>query len=92
MVEKVLYKKDFSGGIVMVLLDRIELNPRVCNGMPVIKGARIPISVILEQVAEGESWDALLAGYPELKKEDIQAALLYARASLDHTEIRASNA
>jgi len=92
MVEKVLYKKDFSGGIVMVLLDRIELNPRVCNGMPVIKGTRIPISVILEQVAEGESWDALLAGYPELKKEDIQAALLYARASLDHTEIRASNA
>jgi uncharacterized protein (DUF433 family) len=71
----------------MVLMDRIELNPRVCNGMPVIKGTRIPVSVILEQVAEGESWDNLLAGYPELKKEDIQAALLYARASLDHTEI-----
>ena len=76
----------------MVLMDRIELNPRVCNGMPVIKGTRIPVSVILEQVAEGESWDTLLEGYPELKKEDIQAALLYARASLDHTEIRASHA
>jgi uncharacterized protein (DUF433 family) len=76
----------------MVLMDHIELNPRVCNGMPVIKGTRIPVSVILEQIAEGESWDALLLGYPELKKEDIQAALLYARSSLDHTEIRASNA
>ena len=76
----------------MALMDRIELNPRVCNGMPVIKGTRIPVSIILEQVAEGESWDKLLAGYPELKKEDIQAALLYARASLDHTEIRASHA
>jgi uncharacterized protein (DUF433 family) len=76
----------------MILMDRIELNPRVCNGMPVIRGTRIPVSTILEQVAEGESWDALLAGYPELKKEDIQAALLYARASLDHTEIRASHA
>ncbi len=55
----------------MILMDRIELNPRVCNGRPVIKGTRIPVSVILEQIAEGESWDALLAGYPELKKEEI---------------------
>jgi len=52
----------------MILMDRIELNPRVCNGRPVIKGTRIPVSVILEQIAEGESWDTLLAGYPELKK------------------------
>ena len=73
----------------MITMNRIELNPRVCNGKPVIKGTRIPVSVILEQIAEGETWDALLTGYPELKKEDIQAALLYARASLDHTEIRA---
>ena len=71
---------------------RIELNPKVCNGKPVIKGTRIPVSVILEQIADGETWDALLAGYPELNKKDIQAALLYARASLDHTEIRAVNA
>ena len=76
----------------MTLMDHIELNPRVCNGMPVIKGTRIPISVIIEQIAEGESWDSILLGYPEIRKEDIQAALLYARASLDHTEIRASNA
>lgn len=73
-------------------LDLIELNPRVCNGKPVIKGTRIPVSVILEQIAEGQSWDNLLAGYPELKKEDIQAAVLYARASLDHAEIRAVGA
>ena len=73
-------------------MDRIELNPRVCNGKPVIKGTRIPVSVILEQVAEGESWEILLAGYPELTKEDIQAALVYARASLDHIEVRAANA
>jgi len=73
----------------MISLERVELNPRVCDGKPVIKGTRIPISVILEQIAEGESWEALLAGYPELKKEDIQAALYYARASLEHTEVRA---
>jgi uncharacterized protein (DUF433 family) len=67
---------------------RIELNPRICNGMPVIKGTRIPVSVILEQLAEKESWDDVLSGYPELHKEDIQAALLYAKFSLDHAEIR----
>ena len=76
----------------MTMMDRIELNPRVCNGKPVIKGTRITVSVILEQIAEGETLDTLLAGYPELKKEDIQAALLYAKASLDHTEVRAVHA
>ena len=72
-------------------LDRIEMNPKVCNGKPVIRGTRIPVSVILEQIAEGESWDALLAGYPELHREDIQAALLYATASLNHMEVRAAD-
>jgi uncharacterized protein (DUF433 family) len=76
----------------MILMDRIKLNPRVCNGRPVIKGTRIPVSVVLEQIAEGESWDTLLAGYIGLKKKDIQAALLYARASIDHTELRAAYA
>jgi uncharacterized protein (DUF433 family) len=76
----------------MMTMDRIELNPKVCNGKPVIKGTRIPISVIIEQIAQGESWDDLLKGYPELKKEDIKTALLYVRASLDHTEIRAADA
>jgi uncharacterized protein (DUF433 family) len=74
----------------MILTDRIELNPRICNGRPVIKGTRISVSVILEQIAAGESWDVLLAGYPELTREDIQAALLYARSSLDHAEVRAA--
>ena len=76
----------------MAAFERIELNPRICNGKPVIKGTRIPVSVILEQIAEGESWDILLAGYPELKKEDIQAALLYAGAFIDHTEVIAVGA
>ncbi len=76
----------------MIPIDRIELNPRVCNGKPVIKGTRIPVSVILEQIAQGESWEALLRGYPELNRDDIKAALLYASASLEHTEVRAANA
>jgi len=76
----------------MTTLDRIEYNPKVCNGKPVIKGTRIPVSVILGQIAQGELWDDLLKGYPELEKEDIKAALLYARASIDHAEVRVANA
>ena len=76
----------------MISKDRVELNPKVCNGKPVIKGTRIPVSVILEQIAQGESWDDLLKGFPELKKEDIKAALLYASASIEHSEVRAANA
>jgi len=76
----------------MEQFDRIELNPRVCNGRPVVKGTRIPVSVILEQIAEGRSWDILLEDYPELTSEDIRAALFYAKSCLDHSEVRAFGA
>ena len=73
----------------MTLLKRIELNPRVCNGKPVIKGTRIPVSVLLEQMEMGESWESILASYPELTREDLRAALNCARTSLDHSEFEA---
>jgi len=76
----------------MMTQDRIELNPRVCNGKPVIKGTRIPVTIILEQIAQGQSWDDLLRSYPELNKVDIKAALLYASATIEHTEVKAVNA
>jgi uncharacterized protein (DUF433 family) len=85
-------RNNLSGGIAMESLNRIELNPRVCGGKPVIKGTRIPVSVILERVADNEPWESILKAYPEIDKEDIQAALLYARASLDHTEVKAVGA
>ena len=44
--------------------------------------------MILEQIAEGDSWDIVRSNYPELKKEDIQAALIYERESIDPTESR----
>jgi uncharacterized protein (DUF433 family) len=67
--------------------DRIEIDPRVCGGQPVIKGTRISVAALLEQLAEGESWDSILGGYPELTRADIQAALAYARQSILHTEL-----
>jgi hypothetical protein len=53
---------------------------------------RIPVTVILEHIAEEEPWEKILENYPELTNEDIQAALLYARASLEHTDLKALNA
>jgi len=76
----------------MSFLDRIELNPKVCNGKPVIKGTRIPVSVVLDQIAAGDSWDTITRGYPELSREDIRAALLYASAVLEHTEVMEAHA
>ena len=52
----------------MNLLERIELNPKVCSGKPVIKGTRIPVSVILDWIAEGEPWEKILAWVPGINK------------------------
>ena len=67
--------------------DRIELNPRVCNGKPVVKGTRIPITLILDEIANGKTWETIIASWPELTREDIQAVLYYAKATLEDTKI-----
>ena len=65
--------------------DRISIDPRVCHGKPCIKGTRIMVSVILDYLKAGESYDDLLREYPTIAKEDIQAAIAYA-AWLAHEE------
>lgn len=69
------------------MLDRIEIDPRRCGGTPVIKGTRIPVAVVLDQLADDETWQSVLQGYPELTRDDIRAALIFAKASVEHTEI-----
>lgn len=70
-----------------MIADRIEINPRVCGGKPVIRGTRIPVSVVLEELEGHKSWEDVVAEHPELSVADIQAALRYARTSIDSTEI-----
>ncbi len=60
------------------LLDRIELNPEVMLGKPVIKGTRLPVEIILEKLAFGATEEEILKDYPFLSCEDIKAALYYA--------------
>jgi uncharacterized protein (DUF433 family) len=59
-------------------LDRISVDPRICSGKPCIKGTRIWVSLILDFLASGESDAQILAAYPQLKAEDIRAAIAYA--------------
>lgn len=67
--------------------DRIEINPQVLLGKPVIRGTRIPVELILRKLAEGANEVELLSAYPRLKPEDIRAALCYAADSLAHEEV-----
>jgi uncharacterized protein (DUF433 family) len=58
--------------------DRISVDPKICHGKVCIKGTRIMVSVILDNLAGGETVESILRSYPTLKAEDIQAALWYA--------------
>ncbi len=58
--------------------DRIEINPAVMLGKPVVRGTRIPVEVILRKLGEGATEADLLEAYPRLVREDIQSALSYA--------------
>jgi uncharacterized protein (DUF433 family) len=65
---------------------RIEIDPRVCAGKPVIRGTRMPVAVLVAELAEGRSWGDIIRGHPELSEEDIRAALEYASEAVEHTE------
>lgn len=60
------------------LLKRISIDPRVCFGKPCIRGTRIWVALIVDNLAEGVSEADLLSAYPQLSTEDIRAALAYA--------------
>lgn len=64
----------------MNLLERVVSDPRICHGKPCIRGTRIMVSVILDNLAARVPEEQILRSYPTLSKEDIQAALEYAAA------------
>ena len=61
----------------MTITDRIEINPKVMMGKPVIRGTRIPVDLILRKISEGASTKHLIAAYPKLTSTDIKAAVRY---------------
>ena len=62
----------------MEKLTRIQINPKICLGQPVVRGTRITVSVILKLLANGRSIEDVIELYPELEAADIQEAMKYA--------------
>jgi uncharacterized protein (DUF433 family) len=67
--------------------DRIEINPDVMLGRPVIRGTRITVELLLRKLGEGAPQGELLEAYPNLTLEDIQAAIIYAADAIAHEEL-----
>jgi uncharacterized protein (DUF433 family) len=64
----------------------ISVDPAICHGKACIKGTRIMVSVVLDNLAAGTSPDEILRDYPSLSREAIQAAIAYA-AELSHERV-----
>lgn len=58
--------------------NRIEINPEIMLGKPVIRGTRVTVELLLRKLSEGATEDGLLEAYPHLTREDIKAAIAYA--------------
>jgi uncharacterized protein (DUF433 family) len=60
--------------------DRVVIDPRIHHGKPCIKGTRVPVSVIVGSIAEGNTVERIIDSWPQLNAEDITAALRFAAA------------
>jgi uncharacterized protein (DUF433 family) len=71
----------------MEATDRIEINPAICGGKPVIHGSRIMVRNILGMIAGGYTVERILTSYPELTSQDVSAALQYAAQVIDEEQV-----
>lgn len=69
-----------------ILLERITVDQGVMAGKPILRGTRLTVEFILNLLAHGSTWEAIIEEYPDIAKEDIQAVLLFARRLLEQTE------
>ena len=67
--------------------DRISIDPRVHHGKPCIKGTRVPVSVIVGSIAEGNTPERIIESWPQLTQEDIKAALKFAAQAVSDANI-----
>jgi len=72
------------------MFSRITFDPKIMGGRACIRGMRIPVSVIVGQIAHGATVEEVLADYPDLEAEDVQEALEYA-AWLTQEEVHISS-
>lgn len=67
--------------------ERITTDPEVMGGLPCIRGLRIPVATVVAMVADGMTADEILAEHPDLTREDIHEALLYAAEAVREREL-----
>lgn len=66
---------------------RISVDPALHHGDPCIAGTRVTISVIVGSLADGDSWETILKSYPQISREDIQAALRFAAEAVGRFDL-----
>ena len=69
------------------LLKRITVDPKIFGGKPIIRGHRLAVEHVLGMLSARDTPETILAGYPWLEPEDIQACLVYARRLVSHERI-----
>lgn len=69
------------------MFDRITARPAQMNGLPCIRGLRIPVATVVRMLADGMSSDEILAAYPDLERDDIEQALRYAAEAVREREL-----
>lgn len=85
------WRRNVSGkeklAVAMKLSDRIEVNPEVAFGKPVIAGTRMAVGFILDLLAGGWSMADILKEYPHLKEEDVLACVRYAKEMVEEWKV-----
>jgi uncharacterized protein (DUF433 family) len=69
--------------------DRISIDPRIRHGKPCIKGTRVPVSVIVGSIADGDTPEQIIRSWPQLTAEDITAALKFAAKAASRADVAA---
>lgn len=71
-----------------LVADHITIDPDVMLGKPIIRGTRVPVYLIVDFIACGQTPAEIVADYPDLTIEDVEAAIAYTRQDAERTEIR----
>jgi uncharacterized protein (DUF433 family) len=66
--------------------EHIVIDPNIHHGAPCIKGTRVPVSVLVGSIADGDAIDDLLAAYPQVTRDDIAAALKFAAEAVSSAD------
>jgi uncharacterized protein (DUF433 family) len=80
---------DFQEGERILMQNRINIHPEICNGRPVIANTRITVQTVMEFLGAGDSIEEILEEYPSLEREDIYACMQFAaKLMANHYEVR----